>query len=551
MRTGGVVILTLDLGTTVTKADVWTDQGVVGQGRADLPSTHPGSGRAEQDPASWWPALRSACAAARHAAPEAWAEIGAIGFAAARQTIVAVDRDLTPLGPALLWSDHRAGTEARALSEALGGDDEVRDRTGQALRATSVAAKLAWLAVHRPERLEAAHWVVTPRDWVVAQLTGRMVTDPTMASAGGLHDRRGAVIDGLAGAWSDRLAPVLASATVVGGVGTEAAGRLGLAVDTPVVIGAGDRACEVMGSGAGPAGAMVSWGTAANVSQAGWSASDLVPAGLVATRTADLGSPRVEPDGDSDGEGDGSTDAAWPGAGGWQVEGGLSSAGSLLGWLAGLTGRPVDDLVTAAAEVDPGAGGVVVLPWLEGARAPWWQDGLGAAAVGLGPGTGGAELARAALEGVAFEVARVLACLDDPHRAGPTPTATRSPASGRNPDHRHRPPADRPSGVGPPAGPEPGTLALTGRGAATPAWIEIVAAVTGRPVVRRAGGQAAAVGAARLAASAVGAEWALDDLAPVVEVHHPPPDLVERYRSLATDADRLARAVSDASGPST
>ena len=179
-----MVIVTVDLGTTITKVDVWDESGRLGSGRAELVTTRPAPDRAEQDPQTWWPALRSACAAARRAAPEAWAEVGAIGFAAARQTIVVVGADGVPRRPALLWSDRRAGAQARTLTGALGGDAEVRRRTGQVVRATSVAAKLAWLDADQPELRPEARWVVTPRDWVVGQLTGRTVTDPTMASAG-------------------------------------------------------------------------------------------------------------------------------------------------------------------------------------------------------------------------------------------------------------------------------------------------------------------------------------------------------------------------------
>jgi xylulokinase len=530
-----VVILTVDLGTTVTKADLWDGSGLVAHGQAELATKHPGPDRAEQDPATWWPAVVDAAAQARQAAPAAWAATTVIGLCGARQTLVGVAADATPTGPALLWSDRRAGAEAEQLGRALGGDEAARQRTGQYLRATSVAAKLAWLGAHDPRQAAEARWMLAPRDLLVWQLTGTVATDPTLASASGCYDRAGRPVDQLVGGWTDRLAPVHASGEVVGGLTTPAADALRLRPDTPVVIGAGDRACEVVGCGASASRPMVSWGTAANVSRPGWAPVGEIPSGLVATRTPD---PRAE-------------DPV-----GWQLEGGLSAAGSLLAWLSGLTGRSVDDLVASARPRPPGAGGLVVLPWLEGARAPWWRDRAGAAVLGLRTGTDAADLARGVLEGVAAEVARVLEAMGATEATAGSPTARSGAGPDRISDHPHGGHTSDPKGLSEEhvrnePNPRNGLegLALSGRGATTPAWVEIVAAVTGLPVAARPGGQSAARGAALLTAAAVGHELALDDLAPVVDEHVPDPALVERYRQLAAAGTDAARRLIDFEGP--
>ncbi|HWW54061.1 MAG TPA: FGGY family carbohydrate kinase, partial [Acidimicrobiales bacterium] len=78
------MILTFDLGTSVTKATVWSSDGPVAEGRAALSTVHPEPGQAEQDPGRWWEALVEAAAAARRADPAAWAQVEAVAFAAAR-----------------------------------------------------------------------------------------------------------------------------------------------------------------------------------------------------------------------------------------------------------------------------------------------------------------------------------------------------------------------------------------------------------------------------------------------------------------------------------
>ena len=222
---------------------------------------------------------------------------------------------------------------------------------------------------------------------------------------------------------------------------------------------------------------MVSWGTTANVSVPLDAAPDPVPAGLLVTRAA---------------------------GNGWLLEGGLAAAGSLLDWLAGVTGVAVDDLVARAGGRPPGAAGVIAVPWLGGARAPWWREGAGAAFLGLGPAHDAGDLARAALEAVAWDVVR---CIE---AAGVRPSALVL-ASG--------------SGIGP--------------------WVAVVTAVTGLHATRRACADAASVGAALIASDATGAGLERDAINPVVDTVAPPPESVDRYRQLRPVSDVAARAALD------
>ncbi|MEV7012100.1 FGGY-family carbohydrate kinase [Streptosporangium sp. NPDC051022] len=84
------------------------------------------------------------------------------------------------------------------------------------------------------------------------------------------------------------------------------------------------------------------------------------------------------------------------------VGGPVSSHGLMLEWLTMVTGRPVPELLELAAAVPAGADGVIVLPYLEGERAPRWNRQLRAEIVGLGSGCGPGHLARAVLEGAAY-----------------------------------------------------------------------------------------------------------------------------------------------------
>jgi xylulokinase len=486
------LILTLDLGTSTTKAVVWDSNGPRAVGRAGTPTVYTAGGRAEQDPTAWWGSVVAACGEARTGSPGSYAAVSAVGFSAARQTVVGVDAGGHPLGPALVWSDRRAFAEAGVMAEGLGGVEKVKARTGGVLDGSAVAAKAVWLAAHEPERWAASRWLLTPRDLVVWRMTGEVATDSTMVSAAGLVDGTGTPVPELVSGIGDRLPPVVGPDRVVGLLSADPAGQLGLEAGLPVVIGAGDRACEVLGAGGSPDRPMVSWGTTANVS---------VPVGVF---------PRPVPDGLV------VTGAA---TGGWLLEGGLSAAGSLLSWLSTLTGVGTDVLMTRAGAAPVGAHGVVALPWFGGARAPWWREGARGGFVGLSFDHDAGDLARAAVESVAFEVRRCLAA------AGAAGSA-RSLALAGTP------------GVG-----------ATGTGTAgngdrpSAPWPQILTAVTGLPAVRRRSGQAASAGAALLTAIAVGEDYDLDELDPVVETVEPDETDVARYAELRDRVDAVADAV--------
>jgi xylulokinase len=455
---------------------------------APVDTTHPAPGWAEQDPSAWWESVVGACAQVREGAPDGFASVEVIGCTGARQTFAMVDGAGVALGPGIVWSDRRAGTEAAALAAAGASAPGPAPLTLVPVDAAAVAAKLAWLATHQRRRLDASAWILTPRDLVAWRLTGAVATDPTMASRSGLYDADGQVVEALVDPAAARLLPpVVPSDRVTGGLTAPSAVALGLAEGTPVVIGAGDRACEVLGSGASDQCPMVSWGTTANVSVPVETRPE-PPAGAVLSRAAGRG---------------------------WLIECGLSAAGSFVDWLGALTASTSAELAAQALRSPPGARGVVATPWLDGARAPWWRPEARAAFVGLTSAHGTDDLARAIFESVAWEVRRCLEAI-----------------AGR------RPPGAAVVG-----------LALGGAGAAIPVWIEVLTGVTELPVGRRRSGQAACAGAALVAARAVGIEWDLDSLDPADPPVEPDPSVAERYAALSDHAERIAASVVELDRP--
>ena len=477
-----MMILTIDFGTTVTKVGLWSDDGLVALTRSVLATTHPRVGWAEQDPLRWWTSVVIACAESRAKAPEAFGQVDVIVCSGARQTFVPVSATGDPIGKGILWSDRRGTVEAPLLAELLGGEDINRARTGSPLDAGAMAAKLAWLDANDPDRLPACDVILSPRDFVLRRLTDEVVTDVTFASRSGLYDFDGNAVRELAGPALGKLPSVVPSDTVIGRLRPVPGAELGLQPGTPVVIGAGDRQCEVLGSGASEDCPMVSWGTTANVSVPVHERPVPSPAGAVVTRGASEG---------------------------WLLEGGLSAAGSFLAWLGRLLDRPVDELAQRAAKSPPGARGVTAVPWLDGARAPWWRDDARAAFVGLGAAHGMDDLSRAVIESVAWDVLRCMEVVTSGRLGGST-------AQG---------------------------VTLGGAGTGLPLWVDVLTSVLGIPAVRHRSGEAASAGAALLAGRALGMGLTLDQLDPVEAVITPDPSTVEIYRRMRPAVELVATAV--------
>jgi xylulokinase len=451
------VIVAVDLGTTVTKGALCRASEIGATARRAVPTHHPAPGRDEQDPEDWWQAFTGVLSDLARAEPASWRRVETVVFSAARETFALFDTRLRPLGPGILWSDRRGEPQA------LGADPaEFLARTGVVLGPATAAAKLAVAAASAP----GARWALTPRDWIVARLTGSVVTDHTLASRTGCHATDGTpTVDAALAAFLPDPVPSVTALPV----DARHADEVGLPPGVTVIVGAGDRACEVLGTGAGPEVPMVSWGTTANVS---------VPV----PRRAALDLP-----------------ASRAAHGGWIVEMGLSAAGSALAWLAGLGGQDVSDLWAAAGRCPPGANGVLALPWFAGARAPWWRPDHHAVVAGLTPAHDLGTLARAVIEGVAFDVARSLA------RAAPGAEA----------------------------------LVLAGSGSRQAIWPRVLAAATGRTVRVRHHPDATLVGAWILALG----DRDVGRRNPVVAEVAPDPAEAAALADARVASDQLAAAV--------
>ncbi len=362
-------LLAIDLGTTQAKAGlVGLDGRLLALARAAYPlDTDGATGAAEQDPADWWAAIRAMTAELLVTAGPV--EVRAIGVDGQGPTLVAAAADGRPVHPALTWLDGRSGREEADLGAS----------TGQAGWVLGVLPRALWLERHVPSVAEA-RWYLASWEWVGLRLTG-IAAETSLP--GQVHPDRDAVAR--AGLTAERIPPRLAAASVLGPLLPGPAAELGLPPAIPVVAGMADAHASFVGAGLlEPGDAIDTGGTSGGFA-------------VYTDRSIEI---------------PGVFGAAAPVAGRWFLGGAMNATGKALDWLRDdVLGSavPTDVLLAEAMAVEPGAAGLVFLPYLAGERSPIWDPAARGAFVGLSLRHRRAHLARAVLEAADLALRHVAA----------------------------------------------------------------------------------------------------------------------------------------------
>jgi xylulokinase len=435
------VVLALDIGTSEAKGGLITAEGsLLATARRAYPMDFDAaSGRAEQDPAAWWEAI----GAVTKELATGPAQITAICCVGQAPTLVAVDRNRAAVRPAITWMDSRASSEIPELEAA----------TGTAGWALGVLPAAAWVERNEPEVATGIDAYLNTWEWATLRLTG--VAARTLTPGQRALTAQDAAAAGVPEA---RLPQVVEAGSLVGSLTTRAAEELALPVGLPVYGGTVDSFASFHGAGLIDAGDAIDTGGTSGGLAVYWDAEPAVPGAWVAP-------------------------APLPGR--WMVGGAMTATGKALDWFADqVVAGTASALIRPAADIEPGANGLVFLPYLAGERSPIWDPQARGAFVGLTLGHSAPHMARAIMEGAAFALRHV---------------ATPILAAGLRIDE----------------------LRVTGGTASHDAWNQVKADVLGVNVAVPDVIEAALLGAAILAA--VGSGWYEDTVAAIggmVHVNH-------------------------------
>jgi len=372
------VILAIDQGTTGTTCLVFDQEGrVAGRAYSEFEQHFPRPGWVEHDATEIWEVTRRVAAASLADAGIRGAELGAIGIANQRETVVAWDpASGEPIHRALVWQDRRTAARCEAL-EAAGQQELVRERTGLVIDPYFSATKIEWLL----ENAEGAERAVfgTIDSWLLFKLTGRHATDRTNASRTMLFDIHRLAWDqelcAMFGIDPGRLPEVLPSAHLYGTT-AEFGGQV------PVAGIAGDQQAALFGQACHRAGAAKNtYGTGSFVLLHTGAAAPRPSPGLLTTLACGIGE-----------------EAAYA------LEAAIFVTGAAVQWLRDGLGILTDAAQTEAMAASLGGNdGVYFVPALTGLGSPHWDPYARGTIVGLTRGTRREHLARAALEAIAYQ----------------------------------------------------------------------------------------------------------------------------------------------------
>jgi glycerol kinase len=453
-------LLALDQGTTSSRALVIDNTGkVVGVAQKEFTQIFPQPGWVEHDANEIWASQIGVAADALGRAGASSSDIAAIGITNQRETTVVWDRKTgEPIHNAIVWQDRRTAGFCDKL-RADGYDKLVQEKTGLVIDAYFSGTKVNWLldnvpgARQRAERGELAFGTID--SWLIWKLTNGAVhvTDESNASRTmflNIHTRD----------WDDELLKVLnvprsvlpqvKSSSEVYGEST------GVLAGIPIAGIAGDQQSALFGQMCTKPGmAKNTYGTGSFMLMN--TGTEAVPSNNKLVTTI-----------------------AWRRAGEtlYALEGSVFITGAVVQWL-----RDGLKIIRTAPEIEelalsvPDNGGVYFVPAFVGLGAPHWDAYARGTIIGLTRGTTSGHIARAALEGIAYQVADVLLAMR----------------------------AD--SGI------KLAELRVDGGACSNNALMQFQADILGIPVVRPNNTETTASGSAYLAALAVGYYKTLDEIA--------------------------------------
>jgi xylulokinase len=456
------LFLGIDISTTSAKALLIDTKGaVIASASSPLSLSTPKPLWSEQDPHEWWRGAVNSIRQALAQAGVSGAQVRAIGMTGQMHGLVMLDKQERVLRPAILWNDQRTGAECEQITHKVGAEKLLRITGNRALTGFT-APKILWVHNNEPEIYAQTAHILLPKDYIRLRLSGGYAVDKADGAGTLLFDLKNRD-------WSDEVLDILEISRnwmpetfegpeITGLVHAVAAEETGLLAGIPIVGGGGDQAAQAVGVGAVTPGIV---------------ALTLGTSGVVFATTD---GPYIEPQGRLH-----AFCHSVPGT--WHFMGVmLSAAGSLQWYRDTLAGHlSFDELLEPAKNIPAGSEGLIFLPYLTGERTPHPDPLARAAFIGLTVRHSQAHLTRAVLEGVAFGLRDSMELIKQ--ASGSVAGSSKADKTGIE------------------------QVRVSGGGARSPLWRQILADVLGAELVTVNTTEGAAYGAALLAGVGAG-EWA-------------------------------------------
>ncbi len=439
----------IDSSTTATKALLMNSEGqIVSVAASEYSFEIPHPLWTEQDPSLWWDATVKSVRQAMADSGIKGSQVQGIGLTGQMHGLVLLDEKGEVLRPSILWNDQRTGAQCDEIRTRLGKARLIQITGNDALTGFT-APKILWVQQNESEVWKRARYIMLPKDYVRYKLTGEFAIDRAGGAGTLLFDVKNRN-------WSDEvlaaldiprqyLPPTFEGPQITGQLSRHAAEEVGLHAGIPIMGGGGDQAAAAVGTGAVEEGIVsLSLGTSG-----------------VVFATSDQ--PNIEPEGRLH-----AFCHAVPGK--WHLMGVMLSAAGSLRWHRDTfaPGADFGKFVDSASAIPAGSDGLFFLPYLTGERTPHPDPLARGAFVGLTVRHTLPHMTRAVLEGVSYGLRDSFELMLN-------------------------------AGL-----PEISQVRVTGGGAKSALWRQILADVLGTELVTVNSEEGAAYGAALLAATGTG-----------------------------------------------
>lgn len=394
-------ILSYDVGTSGTKAVVTDLKQIISSAYRPYDVNYPRPGWAEQDPRIWWRAIKETTQEIiKKVEPNL---ISGISFSSQMGNVIFVDKNGNPLRNCISWLDSRAKPQADWILRTY-GNNAIYSTSGIVVSEKEPNAKVLWVKENETSIFEKAYKIIDCKDYIEYRMTGKFVTDYSVASWLSFFDIKKRK-------WSEELCEMLgvpidkfpeahSSIEIVGELTSDASNDLGLKRGTPIIAGAGDGAMSSVGAGATKDGAgHICIGTA------GW--LSIISSKLtIDPKARFIYICSADPDK-------------------WNVVGETDAAGESYKWFkerfceieemkARETGNSAYKIMDEEAQaVEEGSSNLIFLPYLTGERAPITNPRARAVFLGLSSAHTRSHLIRAVMEGVAFNIRWIIDSVEE------------------------------------------------------------------------------------------------------------------------------------------
>lgn len=373
----------IDASTTATKALLIDQEGkVVGVALQEYPYETPEPLWSEQSPSLWWDAAKTSIRQVILESGVKGEDVAGIGLTGQMHGLVLLDQDGEVLRPAILWNDQRTGSQCDAIREKMGKGNFIRISGNDPVTSFTLP-KILWVQENEPEIWEKTRQILLPKDYVRYKLTGEYAMDRGGGS--------GTILFNISKRdWSHQLLDTFnipheylpktyegTEQTSV--VSDQVADELGINPGVPVFGGGGDQQASAVGTGAVREGIVsISLGTS----------------GVIFATTD---KPFIDTEGRMD-----TFCHSVPNK--WNLMGVMLSAGGSLRWYRDTYYKDssYENLLLGIDSIEPGSEGVYFLPYLTGERTPYADPNARGAFIGMTVRHNANHLTRAVIEGISF-----------------------------------------------------------------------------------------------------------------------------------------------------